>query len=50
MILKKSSADEIWKVAQKYDIISLFEDGIQKVKNGITTTEELSRIVSPRNN
>ena len=47
MILHKSSAAEIWKTAKKQGSVSLFEDGVSKVKNGITTLEEVLRVAKP---
>lgn len=44
LIVRRPSAREIWRLAQTEGAISLFEDGIQKVKNGVTTVEELLRI------
>ena len=47
LILKNPSTQEIWSLARKQGSISLFEDGIEKVKNGITTLEELLRVAQP---
>lgn len=47
LILDKPSTQEIWKLARKQGASSLFEDGIEKVKNGITTIEELVRVAPP---
>lgn len=47
LFLKNPSAQEIWKVAREQGAQSLFEDGIDKVKNGITTLEELLRVAEP---
>lgn len=47
LIVKKPSTQEIWKLARKEGSLSLFEDGILKVKNGITTLEELLRVAEP---
>ena len=46
LILKNPSSKEIWKLAKKQGSKTLFEDGIEKVKNGITTLEELRRVAS----
>ena len=43
---KKLTTSEIWEVARKDGAKSMFEDGLDKVKNGITTLEELSRVAS----
>ncbi len=45
IILKRPSAKEINETARREGTISLFEDGIEKVKLGITTIEELMRVV-----
>ncbi|MDP3724314.1 MAG: hypothetical protein Q8R11_01630, partial [bacterium] len=46
-ILHHPSAAEIWDVAQKGGTSSLFEDGLEKVKSGITTMDELLRVARP---
>lgn len=47
LILKHPASHEIWEAAQKNGARSLFEDGLEKVKNGITTIEELLRVALP---
>jgi type II secretory ATPase GspE/PulE/Tfp pilus assembly ATPase PilB-like protein len=47
LILKHPSSKEISELAQKSGSRSLFEDGLEKVKNGITTLEELLRVALP---
>lgn len=47
LILKNPSTQQIWKLARKQGAHSLFEDGIEKVKEGITTLEELMRVAVP---
>ncbi|MEE8131918.1 MAG: GspE/PulE family protein [Candidatus Paceibacterota bacterium] len=47
LILKNPSTDQIWELARKQKALSLFEDGIFKVKEGITTLEELLRVAQP---
>ncbi|MDZ7611756.1 MAG: ATPase, T2SS/T4P/T4SS family [Candidatus Moranbacteria bacterium] len=44
LILDNPSTNEIWKLARKQGAKSLYEDGIEKVKSGITTLAELERI------
>lgn len=44
LILKNPSTQEIWKLARKQGAHSIFEDGLDKVKNGVTTLEELMRV------
>jgi general secretion pathway protein E len=45
LILSRPSSNEIWKLAKKTNSKTLFEDGLEKVKQGETTIEELLRIV-----
>jgi type IV pilus assembly protein PilB len=47
LILKNPSSGEIWDLAKKQGAHSLFDDGIEKVKNGITSLEELLRVAEP---
>ena len=47
LILKSPSTQEIWQLARKEGSKTLFEDGIEKVKTGITTLEELLRVAEP---
>lgn len=47
LIVKRPSAQEIWKLARKEGALSVFEDGLEKVKNGLTSIEELVRIAPP---
>lgn len=47
LILKNPSTQEVRTLARMQGTRSLFEDGIEKVKNGITTLEELLRIAEP---
>ncbi len=46
LILKSPSSKEINDLAKKGEFKSMFEDGILKVKNGITTIEELMRVAN----
>jgi len=48
-ILRRPSSQEIWNLARKQGSIAMFEDGIDKVKNGLTTIEELLRVAQPPN-
>jgi type IV pilus assembly protein PilB len=43
MILKGKSSDDIAKQAAKEEMLTLRDDGIDKVKQGVTTIEELMR-------
>jgi type II secretory ATPase GspE/PulE/Tfp pilus assembly ATPase PilB-like protein len=47
LIVTKSPAQEIWKMAEKQGARSLFVDGLEKVKTGVTTLDELLRIARP---
>ncbi len=47
LILGNPSTQEIWKLARTQGVITLFEDGIEKVKNGVTSLEELLRVAEP---
>lgn len=47
LILKHPSSQQIWEIASKEGACSLFDDGIDKVKNGLTTIEELLRVANP---
>jgi type IV pilus assembly protein PilB len=47
LILTNPSTQQIWNLARKQGSQTLFEDGIEKVKNGVTTLEEVLRITSP---
>ena len=44
LILKRPATQEIWRLARRQGTVSLYEDGIEKVKNGITTLAELQRV------
>jgi len=44
LIVKRPSTREIWSLAKSQGALSLFEDGIEKVKSGMTTLEELLRV------
>lgn len=47
LILRSPSTQEIRQLARKKGLHSLFEDGVEKVKTGITTLEELLRVAEP---
>lgn len=44
-ILRRASAIEIKKIAIKNGMTTMLEDGFQKVKDGLTTVEEILRVV-----
>lgn len=45
LVIRKVSSDELIAQAQKEGMISMFEDGITKVSNGLTTIEEVLHVV-----
>lgn len=47
LIIHKPSSQDVWRLARKEGSLSLFEDGVEKVKNGVTTLEELLRVAEP---
>ena len=47
LIQKNPSSQDVWKLARDEGAISLFEDGLEKVKNGITTLDEVMRVAPP---
>lgn len=47
LILRRPSSQEVWAVARKAGARTLFEDGIDKVTDGVTTIEELLRVANP---
>ena len=47
VILHSPSTQEIWQLARKEGSKTLFEDGMDKVKAGVTTLEELLRVAEP---
>lgn len=47
LILQSPSTKEVWKLARQQNTQSLFEDGIDKVKSGVTTLDEVLRIARP---
>ncbi len=47
LLLQRPSTREIWKLARAEGADSMFEDGLEKVRAGITTLEELLRVSAP---
>ena len=47
LFLHSPSSQQVWQLARAQGGTSLFEDGIEKVKNGVTTLEELMRVAEP---
>lgn len=44
LLLHKPTSDDIEKIARKQGSLSMFDDGIEKVKLGITTLDEVMRV------
>lgn len=47
LVIKSPSTQEIEELARQQGSLPMFEDGIQKVKNGLTTIGEVLRVVEP---
>jgi len=47
LIIKRSSSNDIEECARKQGMQLMFEDGLDKVRQGFTTLEELLRVTSP---
>jgi len=47
LVLARSSAQQLWSAAHTGGARSMFEDGVEKLKSGITTLEELVRVIEP---
>jgi type IV pilus assembly protein PilB len=45
LIVERKSADEIWRVAKAEGMTSLREDGLDRVLQGVTSIEEISRVI-----
>ena len=45
LTVERKSADEISRVAQAEGMLSLREDGIDKVLKGVTSMEEIARVI-----
>lgn len=48
LISKNPSTKEIFNLAKTQGFKTMFEDGVDKVKNGTTTLEELLRVITPQ--
>jgi type II secretory ATPase GspE/PulE/Tfp pilus assembly ATPase PilB-like protein len=46
MIVQKASSDKIWDAARKKGPKTMLEDGLIKVSKGITSIEEVFRVIS----
>lgn len=47
MILENPASKQIWELARSQGARAMFEDGIEKVENGMTTIDELLRVAEP---
>jgi type IV pilus assembly protein PilB len=47
LIVKHPTRADIWAIAKKQGSQTLFDDGLEKAKEGITTLEELMRVAEP---
>ncbi|MDO8571609.1 MAG: GspE/PulE family protein, partial [bacterium] len=47
LILKNPSTKDVWELARKEGALGTFEDGIEKVKAGVTTIDEVLRVAAP---
>ena len=47
LILENPSSQEVWHLAQEQGAHSMFADGVGKVKEGVTTLEEVLRVSQP---
>ncbi len=47
LMLKNPSGGQINHLAREQGAMTMFEDGIEKIKNGLTTVEELLRVAAP---
>lgn len=46
LILKNPSADQVWTLAKKQGSKPMIYDGVEKIKQGLTSIEELLRVIS----
>ena len=46
MVMKNATADEIEKQAKSEGMLSMIEDGIFKASQGVTTIEEVLRVIT----
>jgi len=45
LIVERKSSDEIWRVAKAEGMTSLREDGLDRVLRGMTSIEEIARVI-----
>ncbi|HEY1074790.1 MAG TPA: GspE/PulE family protein [Patescibacteria group bacterium] len=48
-IVRKAAVRELYEIAQKEGMVSLHDDGMEKVKQGLTTEEEVNRVTAEFN-
>jgi type IV pilus assembly protein PilB len=46
LIVQRGSSQQIWKAARREGLKTMMEDGFIKVGRGITTLEEIFRVIS----
>lgn len=46
LVSRRASSDEIMKVAKKEGMTTILEDGVKKVMSGVTTIEEVLRVIN----
>ena len=47
LVMKRPSSQDIWRLARSQGAHDMFEDGLTKVLEGMTTLEELLRVANP---
>ena len=45
LIMKRATSDEIQRVAIENGMVTMADDGLKKMLNGVTTFEELIRVM-----
>jgi type IV pilus assembly protein PilB len=45
LIVERKSADEIGRVASAEGMVTLREDGLERVLQGVTSIEEIARVI-----
>lgn len=48
LVIEHPSSKQIWEIAKKEGSVQLFEAGLDKVRAGITTFEEVMRVAAPQ--
>jgi type II secretory ATPase GspE/PulE/Tfp pilus assembly ATPase PilB-like protein len=47
LLMSRPTSQQIWELARSQGARSMFEDGMVKVRAGVTTLEEIQRVVTP---